>query len=341
MLYFECDYAAGAHPKVLQRLIETNLELTAGYGKDAYTAQAQACIRAACNAADADVFLLTGGTQTNRTVLGAMLLPMEGVLSADTGHIEVHEAGAIESTGHKVLPLPSEVGKVSAKTLDAYLHNFSREASSPHMVQPGMVYLSQPTEYGTLYTRAELQAIYDVCKKAGLKLFLDGARLAYGLAAPDNDIPLSAYCDLCDVFYIGGTKCGLLCGEAVVFPHHGMPKNFFTYVKQQGAMLAKGRVLGVQFETLFTDGLYEQIGQRGIEMAMRVRDLLTEKGYRFAWTSPTNQQFVVVDNETLARICKQVRVDLWECPDDTHTIIRFATSWATRDEDVEALRAIL
>ena len=340
MLFFENDYGEGAHSAVLRRLMETNSEQLPGYGTDPYCQSAREKILAACGCPGGDVHFLVGGTQTNQTVIAALLRPYEGVLAPESGHVNVHEAGAIEHTGHKVLPLPQQDGRLSADGLADYLDRFDRDENHDHMVFPGMVYLSHPTEYGTLYTRAELSAISRVCRGRGLPLFLDGARLGYGLASPENDLTLADIARLTDVFYIGGTKVGALCGEAVVFPQ-GAPRQFLTMVKQQGALLAKGRLLGVQFDALFTDDLYLTISQNAIAAARRLRALLLEKGCRLLLDAPTNQLFVILDNARLARLREQVRLSFWEAYDRDHTVVRFATSWATRMEDVEALGALL
>lgn len=335
MLYFENDYSEGAHPVVLAKLMETNLEKQPGYGEDAYCASAKEKIRAACGASEAEIFFLTGGTQTNAVVIGSLLKRYEGVIAAETGHVSLHEAGAIEYTGHKVLTLPQNQGKLSAETLKSYLEGFYGDANHEHMVFPGMVYISHPTEYGTLYTREELERLHQVCGRYDLPLFLDGARLGYALAA-ETDVTLADIARNTDVFYIGGTKVGALCGEAVVFPKKA-PAHFLTMVKQQGAMLAKGRLLGVQFDALFTDGLYEKISKNAIETAETIKTALREKGYRFLLDSPTNQIFVILENSRLKELEKVVRFSFWEAFDSSHTVVRLATSWATEKEDVQAL----
>lgn len=341
MLYFDSDYLEGAHPSILQRLMETNLEQTPGYGTDAYCDQAKEKIRAACGCPQAEIHFLVGGTQTNATVIGSLLAPYQGVLAADTGHIAVHESGAVEAGGHKVLSLPQMDGKLSAAVLNGWLDRFYQNESWTHMVAPGMVYLSHPTEYGTLYTRTELEAIHQVCRQHQLPLFLDGARLGYGLMARDTDVTLETIAQLCDVFYIGGTKVGALFGEAVVFPTPDLIPHFFTLVKQHGALLAKGRLLGLQFDTLFTDGLYFRIARHAIEMAERLKQVFREKGYSFYLETGTNQQFIVLENRQLARLSTQVSFSFWDALDENHTVVRFATSWATRPADIEALANLL
>jgi threonine aldolase len=257
-------------------------------------------------------------------------------VAAVTGHIASHEAGAIEAGGHKVLTLPEYRGKIAASDLEALLRTYDEDANHDHMVMPGMVYISQPTEYGTLYSLDELTAISRVCREAGIPLYLDGARLAYALACPANDVTLPDIARLCDAFYIGGTKCGALCGEALVFPH-GAPAHFANYTKKRLAMLAKGRVFGVQFDALFTDGLYWEIGRHGIEAAERLKEILRRHGLPMFRETPTNQQFVVLENEALARLREQVAVSYWSRADETHTVVRLATSWSTTEADLETL----
>ncbi len=341
MLSFENDYSEGAHPQVLQALIDSNLVQTSGYGSDSYCESAKAKIRAACQAPDAEVFLLTGGTQTNAMVISAMLADYEGVVATVEGHVATHEAGAIEYTGHKVLTLPEHQGKMDAAELDAYVTAFYQGSSYDHMVFPGMVYISHPTEFGTLYTRAELEALSAVCRKHRLPLYLDGARLGYGLMSEDTDLTLPLIAELCDAFYIGGTKVGALCGEAVVFTRGCAPKHFLTMTKQHGAMLAKGRLLGVQFDALFTDGLYFTISRHAIDMAMRLKRGLEARGCRFFLDSPSNQQFIILHNDDLARLREQVAVTLWGPYDATHTIVRLVTSWATQPEAVDFVLGLL
>ena len=341
MISFESYYIAGAHPEVLRKLIEINMEVLSGYGSDPYTNSACEKIKAACACEDAEVFLLTGGTQTNALVISAMLQGYEGVLSADTGHVSSHEAGAIEYTGHKVLTLPNHAGKVDARELEAYLKNFYGDANHEHMVFPGMLYISHPTEYGTLYSKKELEQISSICKGYQISLYLDGARLGYGLMSRQTDVTLPDIARLCDVFYIGGTKVEALCGEAVVFTKQNTPKHFMTVVKQHGALLAKGRLLGVQFDALFTNNLYFDISMHAIDMAEKLKLLLKEKGCKFYLESPTNQQFIVLENDKLKELEGQVAYSFWERMDENHTVIRLATSWCTKEEDIEALRDVL
>lgn len=341
MLSFTCDYIQGAHPKILERLVETNMEQLPGYGLDHYCDSAKEKIKNACKCPDAEVWFLTGGTQTNATVIDSVLEKYEGVISARTGHINAHESGAVEYTGHKVLPLPEHEGKIRTEELEALLKAFWEDGSREHMVFPGMVYLSHPTEYGTLYTKAELESISAVCRDYKIPLFLDGARLGYGLMSLDTDVTLPMIAELCDIFYIGGTKVGALCGEAVVFTRKNAPRYFLTLIKQHGALLAKGRLTGIQFDTLFTDDLYFKISRHAIEMAELMKKGFVEKGYSFFLNSPTNQQFIILENEKLRELQKQVAFEVWEKFDDTRTVVRFATSWGTKKEEIEELIGLL
>lgn len=340
-LSFSCDYMEGAHPQILKRLMETNLVKTPGYGLDEYSESAKEKIRDACKAPDAEVFFLVGGTQTNVTMIDAMLKSYEGVIAADTGHVSVHEAGAIEFGGHKVLTLPHHNGKISARQIVTLLDDYQNDANRDHMVMPGMVYLSHPTEYGTLYSLAELREISVLCRSRKIPLYLDGARLAYALACPQNEITLADIAELCDAFYIGGTKCGALFGEAVVIPKAGWLPHLFTIIKQHGALLAKGRMLGIQFDELFTDYLYGKVGVPAIQAADQIRQILIQKGYTLCFDSPTNQVFCIIENTEMEQLAEKVEFGFWEKYDDSHTIIRFATSWATKMEDVEALCTVL
>ena len=341
MISFESDYTTGAHPRLLQRLAETNMEVLSGYGKDIYCETARKKIQEMCACPDADVFFLIGGTQTNAVVISSMLREYEGVIAAKTGHVSLHEAVAIEITGHKVLELSQVDGKLEASVIKQFLEQFYKDENHEHMVFPGMVYVSYPTEYGTLYTKKELTDISKVCKEYEVPLFLDGARLGYGLMSREADLSLEDIAELCDVFYIGGTKVGALCGEAVVFTKNNMPKHFVNHVKRHGALMAKGRLLGVQFDALFTDGLYFEISKNAIDMAEKMKDIFKEKGYRFYMESPTNQQFFIIENERLEKLKEKVRFGFWEKYDETHTVVRFASSWSTTEEDLKQLREIL
>ena len=341
MLFFECDYNNGAHPAVLERLIDTNKDSQTGYGEDEYTAMASAKIKEFCHAPDAKVYLLNGGTQANLVVLTAILRPFEGVLSAVTGHIHAHEAGALENAGIKILPLQGDRGKVNYEELKRYLEKFYEDENREHMVFPGALYISHPTEYGTIYSKKELYELSALCKKYSIRLFLDGARLGYGLMSKKTDVTIDDIVHTCDVFYIGGTKVGALCGEAVVFPSGKMPDHFANHVKKLGAMLAKGRLLGVQFDALFTDDLYLKISEHAINMADELKKLLHRKQIRFFLETDTNQQFVIIQNDRLKELQKQVKVSYWEPYDDSNTVVRFATSWSTTTEDLMKLESIL
>ena len=341
MLHFDSDYMEGAHPTIIERLAATNLDQTPGYGTDAVCESARNRIRHACGTPDGAVHFLVGGTQANAAVIDQLLRPWEGVISADTGHINGHEAGAVEAHGRKILPIPHRDGKLAAEDVRARYEAWAAGEAREHEVQPGMVYLSQATEYGTLYTLAELEAIRKVCTKYDMPLFIDGARLGYALTATGNDVTLEDIARIADVFYIGGTKVGAMFGEAVVFTHGNMPKNFVTLVKQHGALLAKGWLLGVQFDTLFTDDLYCRIARHANDAADRIREVLVERGYTLTFDAPTNQIFITLDNATSGRLQRNVRLGFMEKADDTHTVMRICTSWATTDEQVEQLIALL
>lgn len=334
MVRLDCDYMEGAHPDVLKRLIETNEVSTPGYGNDEFTAAAKEKVRQACGFPEADVHFLVGGTQTNATVIDALLARHEGVIAAESAHINVHESGAIEATGHKVLVLPHHDGKLDAAEVEKFIDDFYADETYEHMVAPGMVYISNPTEYGTVYTLEELADLSSVCSQAGIPLYLDGARLAYALAAEGNDVTLADIARLCDVFYIGGTKVGALFGEAVV-AYPGWLQHFTPLVKQHGALLAKGRLLGVQFDALFTDGLYEKIGRHAVSQALRLRDAFTSAGYPPFIPSPTNQQFFRLPNELLDALADSFTFEYWGPRGETVSDIRIVTGWATRPEDVD------
>lgn len=341
MLSFESDYNTGAHPEILKRLNETNFERLSGYGADKYCKSAKEKIKKVVGLKSAQVELLVGGTQTNAVVISTMLHDYEGVIAVDSGHISVHESGAIEYTGHKVLNIKGKNGKLDAKDLKEYLDTFYIDESKDHMVYPGMVYISHPTEYGTLYKKNELKDIYKVCKKYKIPLYIDGARLGYGLVSKESDMTIKEFAKLCDVFYIGGTKVGALCGEAVVFTNNNRPKNFVTSIKRRGALLAKGRLLGVQFDTIFSNDLYFKISRHAMDMAVKLKKVFKEKGFKFFIDSPTNQLFVIIDNKTIKKLQKKVLFRFWGKYDATHTITRFVTSWSTTESDIIKLKGIL
>lgn len=343
MIKFECDYHEGAHPLIMQRLMETNMDQTLGYGEDPYCEHARELILQACKCDrnTASVHFLVGGTQTNTTVISHILRPHQGVIAADTGHINVHETGAIESTGHKVLALPSPDGKISAAQVENAVNAHYGDCTHEHMVQPGMVYISYPTEQGTLYTKQELRDLYNVCTRYGLPLFIDGARLGYGLCSPDCDLTLADIAACCNVFYIGGTKVGALFGEAVVITDPFLQKDFRYSIKQHGGMFAKGRLLGIQFETLFTDNLYMKISENAIRQALRIKEACISKGYGFFVENSTNQQLPILPDEVYERVRKEFEVAFWAKVDETHTAVRICTSWATKEENVDKLISIL
>lgn len=341
MLHFDSDYMEGAHPAIIERLAATNLDQTSGYGTDEVCERARQRIREACACPEAAVYFLVGGTQANAAVADQILRPWEGIASATTGHITAHEAGAVEACGRKTLPLPQHDGKLDAAEVRALCEAYWADENREHIVAPGAVYLSHPTEYGTVYSLAELEALSQVCRDFGMRLFMDGARLGYGLASPENDVTWQDLARLCDAFTIGGTKVGALCGEAVVFPRGNAPAHFLTRVKQHGGLLAKGRLLGVQFDALLTEDLYLQISRHAIVMAQQLCTLLREKGYQLLLDTPTNQQFVVLPNEKMQQLREQVAFSFWETYDANHTVVRFATSWSTTQADLNALAQLL
>lgn len=342
MLSFENDYSEGAHSRILKRLVSTDLVQVTGYGKDPYCEEARIRIRHEIGMKDADIYFMVGGTQTNQVVIDTMLKPYEGVIAAETGHVSVHEAGAIEFSGHKVLTVPEHNGgKVNPMEVKKLIEDFYQDGNHEHMVFPGMVYISQPTEYGALYSKRELEALSLICHKYHIPLYLDGARLGYALASHENTATIRDIAKLTDVFYIGGTKVGTLCGEALVFTKNNMPPHFDTQVKQHGAMIAKGRLLGIQFAELFKDKLYYKLGQNGIDTAEMLKMILHEKNYPFYFESPTNQQFVIVDNRKMEELRKKVVFSYMQKYDDTHSVIRFCTSWATKPENVLKLAELL
>lgn len=341
MIQFQCDYNEGAHPLIMERLMSTNMEQTVGYGEDLYCEEARQLIKQACKCSSADVHFLVGGTQANTTVISHLLRPYQGVLATVSGHINVHETGAIESTGHKVLALPTADGKITANQIEEAMQAHLQEDGPEHMVQPGMVYLSFPTEIGTIYSHEELKSIRRMCDKYNLPLFVDGARLGYGLCSPACDITLPQLVELVDVFYIGGTKVGALFGEAVVIINEALKKDFRYSIKQHGGMLAKGRLLGLQFSTLFTDNLYFDISQHAIDEAMRIKAALQTKGVDFLIDSPTNQQFPIFSKEQLATLTDDFMFSVWQQMEDGRIAVRICTSWATRRENVDSLIATI
>ena len=334
MIYFTSDYCEGCHERILQRLIETNYEQTSGYGTDDHCRAAADYIRRECGREDAAVHFLVGGTQTNMTLIAAALRPHQGAVCAESGHIHVHETGAVEATGHKCLTLPSPDGKITAIQVAELVRLHRSDESMEHTVQPKLVYISNPTEYGTIYSLSELEALSRVCRENGLYLFLDGARLGYGLRCRENDVSLADLARLCDAFYIGGTKVGALFGEALVLTHPALKEDFRYLIKQHGGMLAKGRLLGIQFETLFEDGLYWQISDHALKMADLLRDALRTAGLPMQVDSPTNQLFPIVPDTMLAKIREKYAVTYMNRVDEQHSCIRLCTSWATKEENV-------
>ena len=337
MIRFDCDYLEGAHPLIIEKLCKTNLEQTLGYGDDPYCERAANLIKKACNAPESDVHFLVGGTQTNTTVISAILRPHQAVISASTGHINVHESGAIEATGHKVIALPSPDGKLTAKAVEECCSSHWNDPCHEHMVQPGMIYISQPTECGTTYTKRELQKLYGICKEFKIPLYIDGARLGYALASEGCDMVLSDVASNCDVFYIGGTKVGALFGEAVVINNNEIKKDFRYIIKQKGGLLAKGRLLGIQFETLFENDLYLKISEHAIKEAKQIKEIFVSHGCDFLSDSKTNQQFPIMKNQEIEKLLKDFSFEIW-CPiSENKSAVRFCSSWATTDENIKAL----
>lgn len=341
MIYFDNDYMVGAHPRVMEKLVETNMLHTIGYGRDEFCAQAKNTILDACGIVDGEVYFLEGGTQTNAVVIDRLLDHNDGVIAADTAHIGVHEAGAIESNGHKVIAIPGHEGKLIAGDIRRCLENFHNDDTRHYMVRPAMVYISFPTELGTVYSLEELREIKKVCEEYDIPLYADGARLAYGLQAQGTDVTLKDLAAICDVFYIGGTKCGALFGEAVVTRRPELLPRFVSLIKLHGATLAKGRLLGVQFETLFTDGLYGEIGRHAIAMAMKLKEGFLAKGATLFIDSPTNQQFFILPNSKIDSLKTFASFELWGPRGEKETPVRFVTDWSTRPEDVDTLISAL
>ena len=338
MIRFDCDYLEGAHPRILEKLYETNMEQTVGYGCDPYCEKAAELIKKACGKENSDVHFLVGGTQTNTTVIASVLRPHQGVICAHTGHINVHESGAIESTGHKVISVPAENGKLTAKQIEECRNAHFNDECFEHMVQPAMVYISQSTEQGTVYTKSELEEIYSVCKKYGLILYIDGARLGYALACEEYGLTLNDIASNCDVFYIGGTKIGALFGEALVINNNMLKKDFRYFIKQKGGLLAKGRLLGIQFETLFKDGLYFEISAHAIKCSKEIKDIFVKHGCEFLSDSPTNPQFPILKNSEIAELRKEFSFETWCAISETTSAVRFCSSWATTEENIKELK---
>ena len=340
MIYFQCDYAEGADSSILSRLVETNMEQSEGYGLDKHSERAKELIRKRIGREDADIHFLSGGTETNRIAILSALRPYQGVISADTGHIAVHETGAVEATGHKVLTLLNTDGKISASHVREYVKEHYESPTAEHTVQPGMVYISFPTESGTLYSKREIESLYSVTKECGMYLYIDGARLGYALASPACDITIEEIAKLCDMFYIGGTKCGALFGEALVILNDNLKKDFRYMIKQNGALMAKGRMLGIQFEALFEDDMYFKITASAVDKALKIKKAFKDKGIELYGSSETNQQFPLLTDEQIAKLSKDFVFEVWGKEKD-RTIVRFCTSWATSDENVEALIAAI
>lgn len=337
MIRFECDYGEGAHPAILEKMLKTNMEQTAGYGLDPHCERARELVKKECNRDDVDVHFIVGGTQVNTIMIAAMLKPYQGIISADSGHIAGHETGSIEATGHKVITVPSKDGKIKPEQIAQVYDYHYAQGNREHLTQPGAVYISHPTENGTTYTKAELIEISKTCKERNIPLFLDGARLGYGMAAPDSTIDIKDIAQYCDAFYIGGTKVGALFGEALVITNDAFKTDFRYHIKQRGAMLAKGRLLGIQFESLFEDGLYYKISQNAIDKAMQIKDTFKQKGYNFLYESTTNQQFPILPNDVMNKLGEKYSFSYWEDVDANHTAVRFCTSWATSQENVDSL----
>ena len=347
MISFECDYNNGAHPRVLENLVKYNDAKPTPYGFDEFSERAKDRIREAIGMPDAQIFFLTGGTQTNATTIDSMLYQYEGVICVGSGHINVHEAGAVEFTEHKIITIPDTLGKMEARVLDKYLDDYMHDGNKDHAVHPGLVYITFPTELGTLYSARELDDIYQVCRRYDIPLYIDGARLGYGLMADDNDVTLPYLARHCDVFYIGGTKIGALCGEAVVFTNRQAHKHFFSIQKQHGAVIAKGALIGLQFEALFTPvddngtPLYFQLSRHAIDMAMQMKRLFQKKGYEFWLDSPTNQQFVILPDAKVEELAAKMDFTHWGQAEGHRTICRFVTSWATTPDEINELERLL
>ena len=337
MIRFECDYSEGACTEIIKKLEETNMEQSPGYGQDSYCNNAREQIKKMCKTKNSEVQFLVGGTQTNLIVISSILKPYQGVISASTGHINIHETGAIEATGHKVLAINTSDGKLTGELVKKIYNEHLEDEDHEHMVKPGMVYISFPTENGLIYSKAELKELYKSCKKCNLPLFIDGARLGYGLMSDKCDMSISDIAKNCDIFYIGGTKVGALFGEAVVITNENLQKDFRYNIKQRGGMLAKGRLLGIQFGVLFEKNLYFDISRYAVDLAMKIKQAFIYKGYKFLYDSYTNQQFPILPNEVLNKLSKNYSFCFWQKIDDNNSAVRFCTSWATKKEDVDKL----
>ena len=341
MISFECDYNNGACQEVIDNLVKYNSSKPTPYGFDEFSERGKGRIREAIGMPDAQIFFLTGGTQANATTIDSMLYQYEGVISVGSGHINVHEAGAVEFTEHKIITIADTEGKMEAKVLDKYLDDYMHDGNKDHAVHPGLVYITFPTELGTIYTAKELDDLYQVCQQYEIPLYIDGARLGYGLMAEGNDITLPYLARHCDVFYIGGTKIGALCGEAVVFTNRKAHKHFFSIQKQHGAVIAKGALIGLQFDALFTNDLYFRLSEHAIKMAMQMKEIFRSKGYQFLVDSPTNQQFVIIDNAQVDKLSQKMLFTHFGQADKHHTICRFVTSWATTQDELNELKRLL
>lgn len=340
MIHFDCDYMAGAHPQVLEAIVKNNRVQTSGYGSDSFCEEAKSLIREACGCPDAQVYFLVGGTQTNSTVIDALTSRTDGVLAAESAHINVHESGAVELFGHKVLTLPQHEGKICPAEARAWLKDFYADDTNEHMVAPGALYISFPTEYGTIYSLQELEELSTLCHEYEIPLYIDGARLGYGLAA-SKDVTLKDIARVADVFYIGGTKMGALFGEALVCTNPKLLRRFFTHMKAHGAVLAKGRLLGMQFAALMKDGLYLEIGRHGVELAQRLRKGMEAKGYSCFIDSPTNQQFFILPNSVIDSLMQKASFEYWGPRGEKESKVRFVTSWETTEQDIETLLSSL
>lgn len=337
MIRFNNDYNRGAHETILKKLAEINTEQICSYGEDQYCKEAADMIKNLCKKPDAQVHFLVGGTQTNLTVISSALRPHQCVLSASTGHVNEHETGAIEATGHKVYTISTDDGKLTAEMVQAAYDAHWKDENHEHIAQPKLVYISNPTEIGTIYSKNELERLYTVCRRCSLYLYIDGARLAYGLASEKNDLDFETLSSNCDVFYIGGTKCGALLGEAVVLLNDSLKQDFRYVIKQKGGMLAKGWLLGLQFTELLKDGLYIKIAEHADKLAAKIKEAAVNKGYPLYSESDTNQQFIIFPNDLIDQLSLKYALSYQQKYDDTHSVIRICTDWATTEKDVNSL----